>query len=66
MCVFAETCNSAHIWEHGGDVYACDHLVFPEYRLGNIKESSLYRFVESPNSGSLAAWLAAATVSLTI
>jgi uncharacterized protein len=27
--------------EHNGDVYACDHFVYPEYRLGNIKEKPL-------------------------
>lgn len=27
--------------EHNGDVYSCDHFVFPEYKLGNIYDSSL-------------------------
>jgi len=26
----------AGIIEHNGDVYSCDHFVYPEYRLGNI------------------------------
>ena len=27
--------------EHNGDVYSCDHFVYPEYKLGNIAENSL-------------------------
>ena len=38
VCVLARTCGHAGVLEHNGDIYACDHFVFPEYRLGNIKE----------------------------
>ena len=48
LCLFAETCGRAMILEHNGDVYACDHFVFPEHKLGNINEESLYQLVESP------------------
>ncbi len=41
LCVFAETCGSALAIEHQGDVYSCDHYVYPENRLGNIMEHSL-------------------------
>ena len=27
--------------EYNGDVYSCDHFVFPEYKLGNIRETTL-------------------------
>ncbi len=27
--------------EHNGDVYSCDHFVFPEYKLGDIRDHSL-------------------------
>ena len=27
--------------EHDGGVYACDHFVYPEYRIGNVKAGSL-------------------------
>ncbi|MBE0536416.1 MAG: anaerobic sulfatase maturase [Phycisphaerae bacterium] len=40
-CYFAETCGKALAVEHDGSVYACDHFVYPEYKLGNLKESSL-------------------------
>jgi uncharacterized protein len=29
------------VLEHNGDVYACDHCVYPEYRLGNVTRDSL-------------------------
>ena len=35
----AETCGDALVLEHNGDLYSCDHYVFPEFRLGNIHES---------------------------
>lgn len=35
-CVFSETCGGNSIVEHNGDVYACDHFVYPEYKLGNL------------------------------
>jgi uncharacterized protein len=41
ICMFAPTCGSAGVIEHNGDVYSCDHFVFPEYFLGNIKEKEL-------------------------
>ncbi|TVR43672.1 MAG: anaerobic sulfatase maturase [Planctomycetota bacterium] len=41
MCVFAEECGSAVAMEHNGDLYSCDHYVYPAYRLGNIQERSL-------------------------
>lgn len=41
LCVFAETCGNALALEHNGDLYACDHYVYPEYRLGNIMERDL-------------------------
>jgi uncharacterized protein len=35
-CVTAEICGKALALEHNGDLYSCDHFVYPEYRLGNI------------------------------
>ena len=37
----APTCGHAAVMEAYGSVYSCDHFVFPEYRLGNIKEKTL-------------------------
>ena len=36
VCVHAKQCGRSVVMEHNGDVYACDHCVYPEYRLGNI------------------------------
>ena len=41
LCVFAATCGRALALEHNGDLYACDHYVYPEYLLGNIQETPL-------------------------
>ena len=41
MCVFNETCGVGLALEHNGDLYSCDHFVDPDYRLGNIAESSI-------------------------
>ncbi|MDR0713004.1 MAG: anaerobic sulfatase-maturation protein [Bacteroidales bacterium] len=48
ICVHAETCGHAGAIEHNGDVYACDHYVFPEYRLGNIRNEALVAMMYSP------------------
>ena len=41
VCSMAPTCGHAAVMEADGSVYSCDHFVFPEYRLGNIKEKTL-------------------------
>ena len=48
ICVHAETCGHAGAIEHNGDVFACDHYVFPEYKLGNIFTDSLVSMMYSP------------------
>jgi uncharacterized protein len=40
-CIQSEFCGKGVAIEHDGGVYACDHYVYPEYRLGNVKERSL-------------------------
>lgn len=40
-CAYAETCGGNSIIEHNGDLYPCDHFVYPEYRLGNIMQDNL-------------------------
>ena len=41
ICAYSKECGHAGVMEHNGDVYSCDHFVFPEYKLGNIRELSL-------------------------
>jgi len=48
LCVFAETCGTALVLEHNGDLYACDHYVYPRYKLGNLLNQSLGEMVNSP------------------
>jgi serine-type anaerobic sulfatase-maturating enzyme len=47
LCVFRQTCGGALAIEHNGDVYSCDHYVYPENRLGNILENPLRAMVDS-------------------
>ncbi len=47
LCIFMETCGDALAMEHNGDLYACDHYVEPEYRLGNITEIPMMEMVLS-------------------
>jgi uncharacterized protein len=48
LCVFRPTCGSALALEHNGDLYSCDHYVYPEHKLGNIADSDLRPMVSSP------------------
>lgn len=48
VCVYAPTCGHAGVIEFNGDVYSCDHFVFPEYKLGNISHQTLHEMMSSP------------------
>jgi uncharacterized protein len=48
VCVFNERCGNALAIEHNGDVFSCDHFVYPEYKLGNINQSTLKKMLLSP------------------
>ena len=60
LCAFCPTCGDGLVVEHNGDVYMCDHFVYPEYKLGNIavehlsdlqRKPELFRFgIEKRNS----------------
>ncbi len=47
VCVFSETCGDALVMEHNGDLFSCDHFVYPEYFLGNISDQVLINMVKS-------------------
>jgi uncharacterized protein len=47
ICVFAETCGDALVIEHNGDLFSCDHYVYPEYYLGNILDKPMIDLVKS-------------------
>ena len=48
VCVYAEECGHAAVMEHNGDVYSCDHFVFPRHRLGNIHTHTLPQMLYGP------------------
>jgi len=48
LCAFAEECGRAMALEHNGDLYSCDHYVYPAYHLGNIAEKSFAEMADSP------------------
>jgi uncharacterized protein len=48
LCIFAEKCGAALALEHNGDLYSCDHYVYPQYQLGNILNRSLGEMANSP------------------
>lgn len=48
ICTLAKTCGHAGVMEFNGDVYSCDHYVFPEYKLGNIRTKSITEMMYSP------------------
>ncbi len=47
LCIFKRQCGQALALEHGGDLYSCDHFVYPQNRLGNIMDAPLAALVES-------------------
>ncbi len=47
VCSMAKTCGHAGVMEFNGDVYSCDHFVFPEYKLGNIYQKTLVEMMYS-------------------
>ena len=46
-CVFSPTCGTAVAVEHNGDVFSCDHYVYPHYKLGNVLNQTLGDMVGS-------------------
>ena len=48
LCIYSETCGDALVVEHNGDVFSCDHFVYPEFRLGNIMTDNLVDLYTSP------------------
>lgn len=46
LCLFAEKCGRAVALEHNGDVYSCDHFVYPKFKLGNLMNESLAALVD--------------------
>ncbi len=47
LCVFSETCGNGMVLEHNGDLYSCDHYVYAQYRLGNIRNATIRSMAQS-------------------
>ena len=46
-CAYDRTCGGNSVIEHNGDLYPCDHFVYPQYRLGNVAETPIRTMMES-------------------
>lgn len=55
VCTMARSCGHAAVMEFNGDVYSCDHFVFPEYKLGNIRNQTLTQMLYSPRQDDFGA-----------
>ncbi|MCH3994930.1 MAG: anaerobic sulfatase-maturation protein [Prevotella sp.] len=47
ICDMARECGQAAVMEFNGDVYSCDHFVYPEYKLGNLRDKTLTEMMYS-------------------
>ena len=47
-CHHQPTCGKAVVVEHNGDVFACDHYVYRDYRLGNLSTDDLTSMMQLP------------------
>ena len=47
VCYLSPSCGGNLILEHNGDIFSCDHFVYPSYRLGNILVGGLKKMVSS-------------------
>ncbi len=47
LCYFSKTCGQALALEHNGDLFPCDHYVYPELKLGNMMEAPLAEMAHS-------------------
>lgn len=45
MCIYTQDCGGCLILEHNGDIYSCDHFMYPQYKLGNILHDAPWKLV---------------------
>ena len=48
VCIFGRSCYGNAVIEHNGDLYVCDHFVYPSYKVGNILETPVRELMEKP------------------
>ncbi len=49
LCIFSETCGTAAVMEHNGDVFSCDHYVYDDHFLGNLHETPISSMMALPD-----------------
>ncbi len=49
VCIFSDDCSKSPIIEFNGDLYSCDHYMYPEYKIGNILNNTLKNILNSKN-----------------
>ena len=49
VCLFAKECGHSGVIEATGDMYTCDHYVFPEYHIGNIRDTNMSTLMNNYN-----------------
>lgn len=55
LCVFAPSCGRAMALEHNGDLYACDHFVYPEHLRGSFTPETAKALVDGPEQTAFGA-----------
>lgn len=56
LCIFQKSCSSSPVIEHNGDVFVCDHFVYPTFRIGNILKKNFnfeYLYKKLENFGNI-------------
>lgn len=49
ICLFSKECGHSLIIEHNGDLYSCDHYMYPQYNIGNILDDDIKTLIEHEN-----------------
>lgn len=47
LCSYSELCANNVVVEFNGDLYPCDHFVFPKYKIGNVFKDPLKQIFRS-------------------
>ena len=54
VCTMAKECGHAGVMEYNGDVFSCDHFVYPEHRLGNLNRQTIFEMMNSEKQQTFA------------
>ncbi|WP_435924874.1 anaerobic sulfatase maturase [Paenibacillus sp. DYY-L-2] len=52
VCIFSENCGQALAVESSGEIFSCDHYVYPNYKLGHILHDEPDQLVQSERQQS--------------